>query len=285
VLSSLRAELLILVRWRTAKVFLLITPAYAFLTGYAMQFLFFKTADTGTFQGMSADQILPTMMPADFATVALNNFGSNVGLDPTMPFLLFGALVAGSDWGTGTITTALLQGPSRTRTVLGQSLAVLLALAATTLATFATCATASALVALTQTGSLSSSSSPFPSTATVAAELGSALLVAFTYGAAGLALGSLLRNAGAAIAVVLLWTVIVTPTLDMVGLQFNGALHALYRALPDPNALTLTHMFGTVALDNPVATVAPSAAVGVLILYTVAFLTLPALVVRRRNIA
>lgn len=87
----MRAELFALVRRPTAWTFVAITPAYTLLNGYLMQYLLFKTANPGTFANLSADQILPTMLPANFVTVALDDLGSSPNYDGTVPLLLLGA--------------------------------------------------------------------------------------------------------------------------------------------------------------------------------------------------
>ncbi len=77
----MRAELFALVRRPTAWAFVAITPAYTLLNGYLMQYLLFKTANPGTFANLSADQILPTMLPANFVTVTLDDLGSSPNYD------------------------------------------------------------------------------------------------------------------------------------------------------------------------------------------------------------
>jgi ABC-2 type transport system permease protein len=287
VLVSTRAELVALARWPAVWAFALITPVNTLLTGYLIQYVFYRTADSGTFADLSADQLKPTLLPGKFVTVALNNVGptGTQGFDGTVPLLLLGALVAGSDWGRGTIRTAVLQGPGRVRTALGQVLAVMVTLALSVVGTFVVCATASEVLAIALTGSWSPSAGPFPGGTDVLQGLASALLVSTAYGAAGLALGAVFRSAGAATGAVLLWTIVVTPVLDQVAVQLHGVAQTLYEVLPDANTLTLTHLGGITSNNaNPTLSVAPTMAIAVLIAYALTFLAIPVLLIRRRDI-
>ncbi len=286
VLSSLRAELLVLRRWPAVWAFVLVMPAYTLLNSYLVQYVFYRTAGSGVFVGLSPDQILPDLLPGQFAAVSLSNFGFSAGLDGTVAFLLLGALVAGSDWGEGTIKTSLLQGPGRVQTSIGQALAVLVTVAAAVVLTFALAGTASVLIALAETGAASPAESPFPALANLVQGLAGGLLVCVTYAAAGLALGTLFRSAGGAIAAALLWSVILRSVLDNLALLLHGDLQAVYNFLPSASTTTLTHLFG--AVGNSQLPLGPhtdvSTAAWVLLGYAVAFLALPALVTRRRDI-
>lgn len=98
------------------------------------------------------------MSPGQYLTGALSGFGQSssvYGLYGAVMFMLLGALIGGSDWGLGTIKTAMLQGAGRLRTALGQYLAIVIALVASVLITFAAAAVASAIAAVGHAGSLS----------------------------------------------------------------------------------------------------------------------------------
>lgn len=289
VAASLRAELLVLRRWPSMWMFLLITPLYTLINNYLIQWLFYRTADSGVIADLSPDQILPTLVPGRFVASALNNFGSNYGFEGTVPFILVGALVAGSDWGTGTIKTAVTQGPRRAWTVLGQATAVAAAIMSSVALTFAVAATASSVISLLETGSLSPSIGAFPPPEAVARGVAAAALIGLTYGAVGLALGSLFRSAGGAIAAALLWTDVLQPTLN--NLAELHIVTVVNNALPDGNVAILTHLFGQVDFgpsgsQNAAPTSAGfTTAAVVLGLYAVVFLVLPTVLIRRRDIA
>jgi ABC-type transport system involved in multi-copper enzyme maturation permease subunit len=285
-LAVLRSELLVMRRWPAVWAFVLVPPVYTLLNSYLVQYVFYRTAGTGVFSGLSADQILPTILPGQFVTVTLNSFGYNMGVDGTAAFILLGALVAGNDWGRGTLQTALLQGPGRLRTAFGQALAVLVAIALSVLATLVLAGLASLVVALSHSGSLSPAESPWPAVSVLVRGLAGGLLLGITYGAAGLALGCLFRSAGAAIAAALLWSVILRSLLDNLAQQLPGSLRVLDHVLPDASTTTLTQLFGSVSSipGPPGVQVATATACWLLAGYALLFLAIPAALTRWRDI-
>jgi ABC-2 type transport system permease protein len=283
VLASLRAELLVMCRRPAVWAFVLVMPVYTLLNSYLVQYVFYRTAGSGVFADLVPDQILPNILPAQFMTVSLNSFGFTMGLDGTAAFVLLGAVLAGSSWGDGTVKTALLQCPGRLQTALGQALALLVAVTVSVLATVVVAAAASTVVALVQTGSVSPALGPFPSLATVAQGVAGALLVGFAYGAAGLTLGTVFRNAGGAIAAALLWSVILRSVLDNLAQQLHGGLQTINKVLPNASTTTLTHLFNPIGASPGVQLDTRTAAV-VLSLYAMAFLAVPAVLMRSRDV-
>jgi ABC-2 type transport system permease protein len=283
VLASLRAELLVMCRRPAVWAFVLVMPVYTLLNSYLVQYVFYRTAGSGVFADLVPDQILPNILPAQFMTVSLNSFGFTMGLDGTAAFVLLGAVLAGSSWGDGTVKTALLQCPGRLQTALGQALALLVAVTVSVLATVAVAAAASTVVALVQTGSVSPALGPFPSLTTVAQGVAGALLVGIVYGAAGLTLGTVFRSAGGAIAAALLWSVILRSVLDNLAQQLHGGLQTINKVLPNASTSTLTHLFNPIGASPGVQLDTRTASV-VLSLYAVAFLAVPALLMRSRDV-
>ena len=136
-LASLRAELLVLRKSKVAWALVLTAPALTLVTSYLFGFLDY-IGDTPAMyaqQGTPA-QHLPALLPSQFVISALEQ------LSFTAPFIVLGAVIAGGDWGGGTIRTSLLAGPGRVRTFAGQALAILIACAASVLVTFALAALA-----------------------------------------------------------------------------------------------------------------------------------------------
>ena len=174
-------------------------------------------------------------------------------------FMLLGALIGGSDWGQSTIKTALLQGPSRLRTYTGQALAVAIAAAVSVALTFALAAAASAAVALRQAGSLDPAGSPFPAFGHLAAALAAALVMCLAYAAVGLTLGIWLRSATAGIAAVLLWAVVLQPSIENFAPLLHGAALRLYDILPDAATNTVVNLAGSPSLNSSSYSVAPIA--------------------------
>ena len=237
-LASMRAELLVLRKWPAACGLLLVTPALVLLSDYVAQFVSYlklTPADYATYGTPS--QAFGSLTPSQFNIIAVNQFN----FSGTAPFIILGAVMAGSDWGRGTITTALLQRPGRAATSVGQALAA-------------------------------------------------ALVLALAYATIGLALGIGLRSATAGIGAVLLWAVIVQPSLEYFAAQLHGIMLHLYEILPNAATNTVVNLEGNPNLalygeNFPTAQVAPVLAFLTLGLYAAAFLALPALITRRRDIA
>ena len=292
--ASLRAELLVMSRRPSVWALVLVLPADVLINSYFDAYVLYATANTGDSLGVSAPLVLPTMLPSQFLSAALyGGFGQQPSLGwgyLAATFMLLGALIGGSDWERDTIRTALLQGPSRLRTCIGQALAVAVAVAASVVITFVLAAVASAAVALHQFGSLDPAGNQFPSFGHLAVALAAAAAMGLAYAAVGLTLGVWLRSATAGLGAALLLTVIVQPAFEYFSAQLHGVVLYLYDALPDAATNTLINLDGdpTNALygDNfPYTSVAPALAFGILGLYALVFLAIPALITRRRDLA
>ena len=290
VLASLRAELLIMSKRPAVWALVLIAPAEMLLNTYFTAYVDYATATTGVVEGISAPQALSSMMPGQYLTGALNGA---FGLDNAnnvygaVVFMVLGALIGGSDWGQNTIKTALLQGPTRLRTYAGQALAVAIAVAASVALTFALAAAASAAVALHLAGSPDPAGSQFPAFGHLAAALAAALIMCLAYAAVGLTLGIWLRSATAGVAAVLLWAVVIQPSIEGFAPLLHGAVLRLYEILPDAATNTVVNLAGSPNLygtSYSVAQIAPALAFLTFGLYAAAFLTVPALITRRRDI-
>ena len=291
VLVSLRAELLVMSKRPAVWALILFLPADMLLNSYFSAYFSYATANSGVEQGISGPLVLATMMPGKYLIAALNGaFGMQTGdVYGAVVFMLLGALIGGSDWGRGTIKTAMLQGPSRLRAFAGQALAVGVAVAASVTLTFTAAAAASAIVALKQTGSLDPAGSPFPYFGHLAEALAAALVLGLAYAAVGLTLGIWLRSATAGVGAVLLWAVIVQPSLEYFAPQLHGVVLHLYDILPNAATNAVVNLDGNPDLslygsNFPIAQVAPALAFLTLGLYVVVFLALPALITRRRDI-
>ena len=289
VLASLRAELLIMSKRPAVWALVLIAPAEMLLNSYLTAYVLYATPNTGS-TSVSASSVLSTMMPGQYLPAALNGaFGLDNDVYGAVVFMLLGALIGGSDWGQSTIKTALLQGPTRLRTYAGQALAVAIAVAASVALTFALAAAASAAVALHQAGSPDPAGSQFPAFGHLAAALAAALIMCLAYAAVGLTLGIWLRSATAGIAAVLLWAVVIQPSIERFAPLLHGAVLRLYEIIPDAATNTVINLAGNpnFALYGSTysdAQIAPALAFLTFGLYAAAFLTIPALITRRRDI-
>lgn len=290
VLASLRAELLVMCRRPAIWALVLVLPADMLINSYLTQFVLYREANTptGMVQGLNQQQLLASLMPHQYLTAALSGFGQFSDVYGTAIFMLVGALVGGSDWGRRTIKAALLQGPGRLRTFIGQYLAVAITLATSVAITFLLAAAASGLFAVTSSRSLASGLTSFPAPAQVASALAAGILLSLAYGAVGLTCGVLFRSAGAGIGAVLLWAVVIEPTIEYLTTQFHGVVLRIYDALPDASTNALVNLYNHTGLlfGAPVqeSQVAPATAFLTLGLYAVVFLTIPAILTWRRDI-
>jgi ABC-2 type transport system permease protein len=294
VLASLRAELLVMCRRPAVWALVLATPASLLIGGYLTDFVYYRTAGTGIGLDVNAPQVLAAMLPGQYLTTALDTFGTDTYSYGPAVFFLLGALVAGTDWERGTIRTALLQGPGRLQTRIGQDLAVLAAAAASVALTFAVAAAVSSAAAAGLGVSAAPQAAGFPVPAHVAASVAGALILALACTAIGLALGTVLRGATRAAGAVLLWVVVVQPYLDQISTQLHGVLLRLYEALPDASMNTVVNLYNSTIAAVPGTQIwppgsdgiqiAPVLAFAVLAGYVLVFLAVPAVVTRRRSI-
>jgi hypothetical protein len=284
VFASMRAELLVLRKWPAAWGLLAVTPLLVLLSDYVAEWIFYLTLTPANYstEGTPA-QNLQGLLPSQFNIIAVFQFT----FAGTAPFIVLGAAMAGGDWGRGTITTALLQGPGRARTFAGQVGALVVAVTASVLATFAVAAAASSVIRLLAGNSVNPVAGAMPGTGVIAESVGAALLVAIAYGVVGLFLGTVFRSAAGAVAVALVWTLIVEGTLWDLALQLP---HGLVRTITDltlnASAVTVTGDFGTPgggAGSQNYLIVRPAVAIVTLLAYIAAALVLSLLVLRRRD--
>ena len=215
-LASMRAELLVLRKWPAVWGLLLVTPLLVLSRGYVAGFIAYLSLTPADYlTAGTPGQNLPSLLPGQFNIIAVIQFSFG-----SAPFIVLGAVMAGGDWGRGTIATALLQRPGRVRTFAGQALALTVAVTASVLASFAVAAAASLAVLAAESKSATPYTAAMPPALVIAESAGAALLVALTYAMLGLFLGTVCRSGAGAIAAGLLWTLIVENTLYTLALQF-----------------------------------------------------------------
>jgi hypothetical protein len=294
VLASLRAELLVMRHRRAVWALVLAMPVNMLIISYVTEYMVYLTAGNGTGSagGASAAQVLPYLLPGQYLANVLSGFSINYGVYGPAVFFLLGALVAGTDWGRRTITTALLAGPRRAQARIGQDLSVLLAAAAGVIVTFLLAAAATTALAAGR-GSSAPLYTVFPPAAHIATTVAGTLTVALACTAIGLALGTILRSATKAAGVVLLWAVIIQPQLNNVSTQLHGTWLLIYEMLPSAGLNTLVNLYNTTAayvpgtsLGPPFGTqVSPAIAFLTLGLYAATSLAVAALITSRRDIS
>lgn len=248
-------------------------PLFTVLQGYLLGYLFYlaQAKPDASPTGGTPEQLLPALLPAQFHLQAV---GVYIFIGTAVPLIL-GALVAGGDWGRGTVKTALSQGPGRLATFTGQAAAVGVALAVSVVLNFAAAAACTAVISLHVEHTLSPTEQPWPDPPTIGAALGVSMLICVVYGAAGLALGIGLRSSGSAIAVALVWVAAVQSLLDNLALQVGGRFETLNDLTPSASAVSLTDSFGSLgggADQEMYLRVDPTRAGEILAIYILAFL-------------
>ncbi len=283
-LASLRAELLVLRKSRVAWALILTMPLLTLVTTYLFQFLDYLGDNPAVYatQGTPA-QNLPALLPSQYVIQAVDSFYF------TAPFIVLGAVIAGGDWGRGTIRTSLLAGPSRVRTFAGQAAAILIACVVSVLLTFALAALACVAVRwyAGPTAPGAPGNGAFPAWMTIGQGLGAALLIGVVYAALGIALGTIFRSAAAGVAAALAWYFVVDDQMYQLSINAGGVFQHVYNAFPEASVVTLTSMFGSPGGGASSATYQPVghwASVAILLGYTVALLAVALALVRRRNV-
>jgi ABC-2 type transport system permease protein len=283
-LASLRAELLVLRKSRVAWVLVLTAPLLTLVATYLFQFLSYlgDTPAHYALEGTPA-QDLPALLPSQFVIQAVGQFYF------TAPFILLGAVIAGGDWGRGTIRTAITMGPGRARTFAGQALAILIACAVSVVLCFVLAAAACVAIRWyagpTAPGAVGNGN--FPAWITMAEGLGAGLLTGLAYGALGIALGTICRGAAGGVAAALVWYFLVDQELYGLSIDAGGVFQHVYNAFPEASVVTLTSMFGSPGGGASSATYQPvghPAAVAILLGYTAVFLGLALILVLRRDV-
>jgi len=283
-LASLRAELLVLRKSRVAWALVLTAPALTLVTGYLFGFLSYL-GDTPAMYAQEGTpaQNLPSLLPSQFVIEAVGQFYF------TAPFIVLGAVIAGGDWGRGTIRTSLLAWPGRARVFAGQALAILIACAVSVVACFALAAVASAAIRwyAGPTAPGATDNGAFPAWSVIAEGVAAALVVGIAYGALGIALGTICRSAAGGVAAALAWYFLIDD--EMYGLSVNagGVFQHVYNAFPEASVITLVSMFGSPGGGATSQTYQPVGhweAFAILLGFAAVFLGLALVLVLRRDV-
>ena len=229
-------------------------------------------------------QDLPAMLPSQFVIQAVGS------LFFTAPFIVLGAVIAGGDWGRGTIRTSLLAGPGRARAFAGQAAAILIACAVSVLLCFALAALACVAIRWYAGPAApgAAGNGAFPAWSVIGEGVGAGLLVGVAYGALGIALGTICRSAGGGVAAALAWYFLVDDQMYELSLNAGGVFQHIYDAFPEASVVTLTSMFGSSgggASSQTYQPVGPWESAGILLGYTAVFLGLALVLVLRRDVA
>lgn len=217
--------------WVLGGVWLAMLVFFAYVLPYL-------TADSDT--GPEAAGALASTLPAELVGNAVAGYALFGGALA----LILGALSAGSEYGWGTVKTALTQGPGRLNVLGGMLAALGLALVGMVALTFAVSAGASAIVA-----SIESAPYDWPSVSELATGMAGGWLVLAMFALAGVALGTATRGTSMAIGLGLVW-VFVVEGLILASASALEFLDTVQRALPGVNGGSLTAALGARTVEE-----------------------------------
>lgn len=269
------AELLKLRRRPATWVLLGLWPALQLVFSLLIPYMSHRRGSS--FEGIPAEQVLAGTLPDRLVGNAL----SGLPLFGGALLLTLGALLAGSEYGWGTLGTLLVQGPRRSTVLAGQVLALLTVVAVTVAVSIALTAGASALIAAAE-----SAPADWPGPGALARGFGAGLLVAATWGVLGMLLGTALRGTALAVGLGLVWVLAVESLVVNVAAPLLEVFDTLQRALPGVNAGSLVAAVaeGPVRTPGVVAVVDGGQAAWVLGAFCAGAVALTGLLLARRDL-
>jgi ABC-2 type transport system permease protein len=272
VLRDIRAELTKQARRPASWLLLAVAVVLSLTFGYAIPYAGLSGATSGP---PGSNRGLAAMRPDAFLGSALGGLPIFVGALA----LIFGVLVAGSEYGYGTWKTILVQHPSRVAVYGAKLVTVAIAALAVVLALLAATAGASALVA-----SLEGQALVWPAITDVLRGLGAGWLVTTMWGSLGVLLAIGLRSVALPIGLGLVWLLAVQNLLASIAAPLLDWVAQLQKVLPGPNAGALAAAFGASA-PGVEQVVGSGQATAVLAGYLVVFGVLGGWLLHRRDIA
>jgi ABC-2 type transport system permease protein len=222
------AELLKLLRRPATWVLLGLWPALQLVFSTLIPYVSYRRG--ASYEGSPPEALLASTLPDRLVENSL----SGLPLFGGALLLALGALLAGSEYGWGTLKTLLSQGPRRLTVLAGQLLALLVVLAVTVLVSFLLTALASWAIAAG-----ASAPADWPGAGQLVRGVGGGLLIAATWGALGVLLGTALRSTALPIGLGLVWVLAVENLIVNVAAPLLGAFDAAQAALPGVNAGSL----------------------------------------------
>jgi ABC-2 type transport system permease protein len=271
------AELIKLLRRPATWVLLGLWPALQLVFSTLIPYVSYRRG--ASYEGSPPEALLASTLPDRL----VENTLSGLPLFGGALLLTLGALLAGSEYGWGTLKTLLGQGPRRLTVLAGQLLALVMVLAGTVLFSFLLTALVSWAVARGSDATVD-----WPSAAQLARGFGGGLLIATTWGALGMLLGTALRSTALPIGLGLVWVLAVENLIVNVAAPLLGAFDAAQKALPGVNAGSLVAALASDQADlrtpGVAAIVDGGQAAWVLAGFLVVFTALTALLLTRRDV-
>lgn len=255
--------------WLLLAIALVLLLTFAYLVPYAGY-------AAGTVGPPNSDRGLAAMLPAELVGSALGGTPVFVGALA----LVFGALLAGSEYGWETWKTVLGQGPSRTAVYAAKLAAMAVGTLALVVALLATSAAASAVVA-----ALENQPMHWPGLLDLATGVGAGWLVTTTWAGLGVLLAVGLRSVALPIGLGLVWLLAVQNLVSAIAAPLLDWVADLQHWLPGPNAGSLVAALGASTQTPGVESlVGAGQAAAVLAAYLVVFSVAGGWLLYRRDI-
>jgi ABC-2 type transport system permease protein len=281
--GSFQAEILKLRKRPATWVLLGVTLALELLFGYVLPYSSWATSDQNfQTQGLDPQAVLAGTLPAELVPTSLGGFPVFAGALA----LILGALATGSEYGWGTMQTALTQRPTRLAVYAGKLAALAAAILAVVLAVFAVNAATAGLIATLESRPLD-----YPSLATLAEGIGSGWLIMGMWCGLGAVLGFAFRGVALPVGLGVVWVLGVENLVSAVADSLLTGLRPLRDLLPGVNAGSLVWSLapGGGASGEPPPGVIDAVSGGragiALATYVLGFAVVGALLVRRRDVA
>jgi ABC-2 type transport system permease protein len=280
--GSFQAEILKLRKRPATWVLLGVTLALELLFGYVLPYSSWATSDQNfQTQGLDPQAVLAGTLPAELVPTSLGGFPVFAGALA----LILGALATGSEYGWGTMQTALTQRPTRLAVYAGKLAALAAATLAVVLAVFAVNAATAGLIATLESRPLD-----YPSLATLAEGVGSGWLIMGMWCGLGAVLGFAFRGVALPVGLGVVWVLGVENLVSAVADSLLTGLRPLRDLLPGVNAGSLVWSLapGGGASGEPPPGVIDAVSGGragiALATYVLGFAVVGALLVRRRDV-
>ncbi|WP_046472125.1 ABC transporter permease [Allosalinactinospora lopnorensis] len=270
--TNIRAELVKQVRRPAVWLLLAVAVSLSLTFGYLIPY----TGYTGTASGApGSDRGLAAMLPESFV-------GSAVGGLPVFAgalALIFGVLVAGSEYGWQTWKTVLAQRPARLTVYAAKLVTAAAGTLAGVLTLLAAAAVASAAVAAVEDAPLD-----WPGPADLALGVGGAWLIALMWAALGVALAIALRAVALPIGLGLVWLLAAQNLLASIAAPLIDWIAEAQKILPGPNAGAMAAALGAADAPGVDPIVSSGHAAIVMAAYLLAFCVAGGWLLRSRDI-
>jgi ABC-2 type transport system permease protein len=281
--GSFKAEILKLGKRPATWVLLGVVLGLNQLFGYVLHYSSWLTSDQNfQTQGLDPRAVLAGVLPGELVPTSLGGFPVFAGALA----LILGALATGSEYGWGTMQTALTQRPTRLALYGGKLLALAASVLGIVLILFTLNAVVAGVIATVESRALD-----YPSAAELAKGVGSGWLILGMWCGLGALLGFAFRGVALPIGLGVVWVLGVENLVSAVAGSLLTSLQPLRDVLPGVNAGSLVWSLapggGASGEAPPGVTdaVAGGRATLALALYVAAFAAAGAVLLRRRDVA